>query len=177
MIADCWRPSGYLASWRFAQARLSALKTKVFGWTSGGARRRTDISSFHGLAIFGGDGRRARRLRDEAEEQPALVLQEDAGPDRAGDRTDGREALREQALHGLALMRRGRACGQHKQRAGDDCAAHRSTSPNTMSMEPRMAETSASMWPRVRKSMAWRCAKPGALILHLYGLLLPSATR
>src|SRR6185503_18483 len=55
--------------------------------------------------------------------------------------------------------------------------AHRSTSPNTMSIEPRMAETSASMWPRVRKSIACRCAKPGARILHLYGLLVPSATR
>src|SRR5262249_48210489 len=54
---------------------------------------------------------------------------------------------------------------------------HRSTSPNTMSIEPRMAETSASMCPRVRKSIACRCAKPGARILHLYGLLVPSATK
>src|SRR3954463_1934963 len=54
---------------------------------------------------------------------------------------------------------------------------HRSTSPNTMSSEPRMAETSASMWPRQRKSIACRCAKPGARTLHLYGLLVPSATR
>src|SRR5262249_2561556 len=54
---------------------------------------------------------------------------------------------------------------------------HRSTSPNTISIEPRMADTSASMWPRQRKSMACRCAKPGARILHLYGLLVPSATR
>src|SRR5262245_19664933 len=55
--------------------------------------------------------------------------------------------------------------------------AHRSTSPNTISIEPRMADTSASMWPRVRKSIACKCAKPGARILHLYGLLVPSATR
>src|SRR5262249_38212843 len=55
--------------------------------------------------------------------------------------------------------------------------AHRSTSPNTISIEPRMAEMSASMWPRQRKSMADRCGKPGARILHLYGLLVPSATR
>ena len=55
--------------------------------------------------------------------------------------------------------------------------AHRSISPNTMSSEPRIAETSASMWPRVKKSMACRCAKEGARILHLYGLLLPSDTR
>src|ERR1700742_1705419 len=54
---------------------------------------------------------------------------------------------------------------------------HRSTSPNTMSSEPRMAETSASRWPLQMKSIACRCAKPGARILHLYGLLLPSATR
>src|ERR1051325_1980505 len=55
--------------------------------------------------------------------------------------------------------------------------AHRSTSPNTMSIEPMMAETSASMWPRQSHSIAERCAKPGARILHLYGLLVPSATR
>src|SRR6476619_2510368 len=55
--------------------------------------------------------------------------------------------------------------------------AHRSTSPNTMSIEPRMADTSASMCPRQRKSMACRCANPGARILHLYGLLVPSATK
>ena len=45
------------------------------------------------------------------------------------------------------------------------------------SSEPRMAETSASMWPRQRKSIACRWAKPGARILHLYGLLVPSETR
>src|SRR4029079_431070 len=55
--------------------------------------------------------------------------------------------------------------------------AQRSTSPNTNSIEPRMAETSASIWPRVRKSIACRCAKPGARILHLYGLLVPSETK
>src|SRR6202035_541676 len=50
---------------------------------------------------------------------------------------------------------------------GDNRHVHRSTSPNTMSIEPRMADTSASRWPRQRKSIAWRCAKPGARILHL----------
>ena len=44
---------------------------------------------------------------------------------------------------------------------------HRSTSPNTISSEPRTAETSASRWPRQMKSIACRCAKPGARILHL----------
>ena len=44
---------------------------------------------------------------------------------------------------------------------------HRSTSPNTISSEPRMAETSASRWPLQMKSIACRCAKPGARILHL----------
>ena len=44
---------------------------------------------------------------------------------------------------------------------------HRSTSPNTISSEPRMAETSARRWPRQMKSIACRCAKPGARILHL----------
>ena len=33
-------------------------------------------------------------------------------------------------------------------------------------IEPRIADTSASMCPRVRKSIALRCAKPGALILQ-----------
>src|SRR5690349_24950946 len=60
---------------------------------------------------------------------------------------------------------------------GETADTHRSTSPNTMSSEPRMAETSASMWPRFIKSIACRCAKPGARILHLYGLLVPSDTR
>src|SRR5579883_2526414 len=54
---------------------------------------------------------------------------------------------------------------------------HRSTSPNTMSSEPKIADTSASRWPLQMKSIACRCAKPGARILHLYGLLLPSATK
>ncbi len=40
-----------------------------------------------------------------------------------------------------------------------------------------MAETSASMWPRVKKSIAERCAKEGARILHLQGWLVPSETR
>src|SRR5262249_24498951 len=44
---------------------------------------------------------------------------------------------------------------------------HRSTSPNTMSSEPRMAEMSASRCPLQMKSIACRCAKPGARILHL----------
>src|ERR1700688_1071158 len=60
---------------------------------------------------------------------------------------------------------------------GKAAHAHRSTSPNTISMLPRIAEMSASMWPRHRKSMACKWAKPGARILHLYGLLLASASR
>jgi hypothetical protein len=54
---------------------------------------------------------------------------------------------------------------------------HRSISPNTMSSEPMIAETSASMCPRLKKSMASRWANEGARILHLYGRLVPSATR
>src|SRR5690606_1599085 len=53
----------------------------------------------------------------------------------------------------------------------------RSTAPNAISSEPRIAETSASIWPRHRKSMADKCAKPGARILQRYGLLEPSLTR
>src|SRR6266436_5620564 len=55
--------------------------------------------------------------------------------------------------------------------------AHRSISPNTMSIEPMIATTSASIWPRVMKSVAWRKAKPGDLILQRYGRLVPSETR
>ena len=44
---------------------------------------------------------------------------------------------------------------------------HRSISPNTMSSEPMIAATSPSMCPRVRKSIACKCAKDGARILHL----------
>jgi hypothetical protein len=53
---------------------------------------------------------------------------------------------------------------------------HRSTSPNTMSSEPRMADTStpAVAYWRQMKSMACKCAKPGARILQRYGLLVPS---
>src|SRR3984957_14779704 len=60
---------------------------------------------------------------------------------------------------------------------GETAHAHRSTSPKTMSIEPKIAEISASMCPRERKSIACKCAKLGARILHLYGLLLPSAIR
>ena len=54
---------------------------------------------------------------------------------------------------------------------------HRSTSPKTISSEPKIALTSASIDLRQRKSIAARCAKPGALILQRYGLLVPSETR
>ena len=54
---------------------------------------------------------------------------------------------------------------------------HRSTSPKTISIEPKIALTSASIDLRQRKSIAARCAKPGALILQRYGLLVPSETR
>ena len=59
----------------------------------------------------------------------------------------------------------------------DGIRHHRSTSPNTMSSEPNIAETSASRCPLQMKSIACKCANPGARILHLYGLLEPSETR
>src|SRR5580704_17447834 len=71
--------------------------------------------------------------------------------------------------------RHGGACADHDQSVY--ARVHRSTSPNTISSEPSTAETSASMWPRHMKSIACRWAKPGARILHLYGLLQPSETR
>ena len=43
MIADCWRPGGYFSICFFAQATFSAVKVKVAGCSSFGARRRTDM--------------------------------------------------------------------------------------------------------------------------------------
>src|SRR5262245_8523151 len=85
------------------------------------------------------------------------------------------EALREQIFHGSlarreeVLLRLGHEEGsaQHQPAKENDRKLHRSTSPNTISSEPSTADTSASMCPRQRKSIACRCAKPGALILHL----------
>jgi hypothetical protein len=54
---------------------------------------------------------------------------------------------------------------------------HRSTSPKTISSEPKIALTSASIDLRQRKSIAARCAKPGARILQRYGFSVPSDTR
>src|SRR5215468_4388564 len=48
ITAEACRPSGYLAICCFAQARFSAVKAKLVGCCSGGARRRTDITG--GLA-------------------------------------------------------------------------------------------------------------------------------
>src|SRR5712675_846371 len=48
ITAEACRLSGYLAISRFAQARFSGVKAKLAGCTSGGARRRTDIT--RGLA-------------------------------------------------------------------------------------------------------------------------------
>ena len=65
------------------------------------------------------------------------------------------------------LGREGEALGLQRG-LGEAANGHqRSTSPNTMSSEPRIADTSASMYPLQRKSIAWRCAKPGARIWHL----------
>src|SRR5690606_15336491 len=88
-------------------------------------------------------------------------------------------AQRLEHLAARTLRRRpARRIGHRARPCYGRCRSHqRSTSPNTMSSEPRTAETSASMWPRHMKSMACRWAKPGALILQRYGLLVPSDTR
>lgn len=52
-----------------------------------------------------------------------------------------------------------------------------STSPNTRSIVPIMATASAKRWPLEIWSKQPKWAKPGALILHLYGRSLPSLTR
>lgn len=51
-----------------------------------------------------------------------------------------------------------------------------STSPNTKSIVPMIATASARRWPLEIWSKQLRCANPGALILHRYGLSLPSLT-
>src|SRR5207249_1742026 len=43
MMAEACRPGGYFAISALVQATFSAVKAKVFGWTSGVARRRTLI--------------------------------------------------------------------------------------------------------------------------------------
>src|ERR1700760_4997307 len=48
ITADAWRPCGYLAIVAFAHSAFCALKAKLAGWISGGARRRSDIG-FLGL--------------------------------------------------------------------------------------------------------------------------------
>src|SRR5215469_8013651 len=82
ITAEACRPSGYFAICCLAQARFSAVKENSFGWTSAGARRRTDIwypcgleASLHRLAVARGDGRRVRRLGHEAEVELLLLLQ------------------------------------------------------------------------------------------------------
>src|SRR5215470_10060959 len=43
ITALAWRPGGYLAMVARAQSAFSALKAKLAGWISGGARRRSDM--------------------------------------------------------------------------------------------------------------------------------------
>src|SRR3954465_4858621 len=43
ITADAWRPCGYLAMVARAHSAFSALKAKLAGWISGGARRRSDM--------------------------------------------------------------------------------------------------------------------------------------
>src|SRR6185312_9892457 len=43
ITALAWRPGGYFAIVALAQSAFAALKAKLAGWTSGGARRRSDM--------------------------------------------------------------------------------------------------------------------------------------
>src|SRR6266849_7444765 len=59
ITAEACRPSGYFAISRFAQSRFSGVNAKLAGCWSGGARRRTDIttgladnSAMHGNNVF-----------------------------------------------------------------------------------------------------------------------------
>src|SRR4051812_38389359 len=104
-----------------------------------------------------------RLLRQPA---PRLLLRAPEQRDYCGLLAAGR-IFRDLFLRPRAVLRREGKLLRLKVRLREAADAHRSTSPNTMSSEPRIAETSASMWPRQMKSMACRCAKPGARILHL----------
>src|ERR1700752_5033070 len=81
MIADTWRPGGYLAICAFAQARFSAVNAKLSGCSS--ARRRTAMSGR--LSV----GRRQRRSeqrgyrnRDARRVQSDVALMYEASIDR-----------------------------------------------------------------------------------------------
>src|SRR3974390_3572931 len=92
MIAERWRPSGYLAISFFAQARFCLLKEKSFGCISGGARRRTDMTgSPDRFAVLGGDLLRIRRFCNEAGDQNVALAQEKARPD--GRRSDAEDLI------------------------------------------------------------------------------------
>src|SRR5579872_5440354 len=59
IAAEACRPSGYLAISFFAHARFSGVNSKLAGWSSFGARRRTDIVfslSLHAAARLGVEG-------------------------------------------------------------------------------------------------------------------------
>ncbi len=43
ITADAWRPGGYFAMVACAHSAFSAVKAKLAGWISGGARRRSDM--------------------------------------------------------------------------------------------------------------------------------------
>src|SRR6478609_10254316 len=43
ITALAWRPGGYLAICACAHSAFAALKAKLAGWISGGARRRSDM--------------------------------------------------------------------------------------------------------------------------------------
>src|SRR5215475_6664867 len=84
ITAEACRPSGYFAICCLAQARFSAVKANSFGWTSAGARRRTDMRDrprlLDRLAVARRDGRRFGRLDGVAEEELVLLLQQDDRP-------------------------------------------------------------------------------------------------
>src|SRR5581483_353294 len=149
-----------------AQALFSAVKAKSFGCCSGGARRRLamDIST-NRFAIARRDVDGFLRLGDHAEEHLVALDQEQARARRGRDRACEGEAVLEQRGNARLLGECARRNSAERER-DDEAHDHRSTSPNTISSEPRIADTSASMWPRHMKSIACRCAKPGARILH-----------
>src|SRR5262249_27006368 len=123
-----------------------------------------------------GHAEQIRRDFDRLLRQPATALLLRPPQDR-----DHRGLLAAFGILGDLRFRPGQIVGRKDKTRGllfgQSAHAHRSTSPKTISIEPSTAETSASMWPRQRKSIACKCAKPGERILHLYGLLLPSATK
>src|SRR6186713_3045716 len=105
MTAEACLPSGYLAICPFAHFTFAAVKAKLSGWISAGARRRTDIiDSLDGAAALG----LAASQLDRAPNQLIVFLQDELEKRTADLRLDHLITLREIAGDGRLVLRKGR---------------------------------------------------------------------